>query len=178
MAFTIIPTKELVYSIKIRNEGITTPANYEDLIRMENRNIKKLARNLTNIEGAVYVDVVTPLQQAALGATLLYPDNVNGHPVAAGYAVIGKALAAKAEALLPERPVGLRALMVGKKQYHLVVVGREKYWIFASHQIAAANGWKQDKISGIFRRDIASLTYGGMVSEVDPDRFGVEAFWR
>lgn len=137
--FTIIPTKEFVYSDKIRNKGIASPARYEDIIRMEGQNIRKLSSELTNIADAVYVDVVAPLRMAALGLNLLYPENINGHPTAEGYSVIGKALAAGMQEILPKRPLGLNALMIDEKQYQLAAVGWKKYWVFASRREMVGN---------------------------------------
>ncbi|MGI9304016.1 MAG: hypothetical protein ACR2RB_15145 [Gammaproteobacteria bacterium] len=50
---------------------------------------------------ARYVDVVEPLQEAALSAPALYPQDTDGHPLAAGYEVIATAMAAAVRDQLP-----------------------------------------------------------------------------
>ena len=91
--FTIIPTRELAYEKKIVEGKISPPASYKKLVEMERRHIKKLANEIQSISGANYVDLVAPLQTAALGKKLLYPRKWDGHPGAAGYAVIASSLA-------------------------------------------------------------------------------------
>jgi hypothetical protein len=91
--FTIIPTKEYVYKDKILRDGVDVIPEYDSLISSEQKRIEWLEKGLIEIEEAVYVDVISDLQHAALDSLALYPKNVNGHPLATGYAVLGKAVA-------------------------------------------------------------------------------------
>jgi lysophospholipase L1-like esterase len=91
--FTVIPTKELVYAQRVRAEGLKPPAAYEQLVRDEAVNIAELARALAAVRRTRYVDVLTPLQQAARRGARLYRSDSDGHPAALGYTTIGKAIA-------------------------------------------------------------------------------------
>jgi hypothetical protein len=93
LIFTIIPTKELVYARKVEAEGLAAPPQYRELVTAETGRIRTPAAALGALPGARYVDVVEPLQQAALEPVALYPENINGHPVEAGYRVIGERIA-------------------------------------------------------------------------------------
>ena len=105
VAFTIIPTKELVFVRKVEQDGLTAPADYTSLVTAERANLERLAGELAAVPGAIYVDVLAPLQAAAIGSTPLYPANTDGHPMAAGYAVIGEVVA-----------VGVRGLVEGEDE--------------------------------------------------------------
>ncbi len=94
VAFTIIPTKELAYRRKVQAEGLVPPEDYQRLVTREAENIETLAGSIQALPHGTYVDVVTPLQESATENLSLYPANINGHPVSAGYAVVGRAVAA------------------------------------------------------------------------------------
>lgn len=92
LVFTIIPTKELVYAEKVAGEGIVVQDDYTSLVDKERKNLANLAAALSAIPEVLYVDVLSPLQEAAMDPAALYPEDKNGHPVAAGYEVIGLSL--------------------------------------------------------------------------------------
>ncbi|MFQ5586624.1 MAG: SGNH/GDSL hydrolase family protein, partial [Thermodesulfobacteriota bacterium] len=104
--FTIIPTKELVYAEKIVRDEISPPEDYRTLIFMEKHNIQELAAKLVHLPNSTYVDLTAPLQQAALRSVQLYPTNLNGHPLPAGYSEIAYVLASIVGQYLPEEPKG------------------------------------------------------------------------
>ena len=93
VTFTVIPTRELVYAQKVAQEQLDAPDTYRQLVRMESGNIEKLAGTIRAIPGARYVDLVLPLQTAALSDTPLYPRQWDGHPGKEGYGVIARTLA-------------------------------------------------------------------------------------
>lgn len=98
--FTILPTKELVYALVVRGAVADVDPSYAALVRAEAKNVAELAATLRSLEGARYVDVLVPLQDAALRGEPLYDVTRNGHPQEAGHAVIARALAGPiAEAL-------------------------------------------------------------------------------
>jgi tetratricopeptide (TPR) repeat protein len=103
VAFTIIPTKELVFARKVEQDNLTPPADYTSLVAGERANLERLAGEVAAVPGAIYVDVVAPLQEAALLATPLYRADTDGHPVAAGYAVIGETIAERVRDLMETR---------------------------------------------------------------------------
>jgi hypothetical protein len=90
--FTIIPTKELVYANKVSEEDLQVPQDYQTLVVREKANLEQLAGEIESYPRVVYVDVLQPLQQRAMQAAGLYPEDGNGHPIAPGYEVIGRVL--------------------------------------------------------------------------------------
>jgi lysophospholipase L1-like esterase len=101
VVFTVVPTKELAFANRVAASGLQAPAAYSELVRREQRNIDAFRASLVNDGGIAYVDVVEPLQHAAMGEVPIYPENENGHPVAAGYRVIAEALAPAVAGRLP-----------------------------------------------------------------------------
>ncbi len=171
VVFTVIPTKELVYAGKVKAEGLDAPADYSQLVASEQQRIAALRGQLESLPGALYVDVLVPLQRAALGEVSLYPDTVNGHPVAAGYEIIGRELARTVDDLLPPSPSGLYALMDGET-FNVLLISREGVWYFNSFDLIEANGWPAVELRTIELRDVLTLPHRGVVDAVDPARFG------
>ena len=169
--FTIIPTKELVYAARVEAEGVAAPADYNRLVTSERGRIADLRSRLESLPGARYVDLLEPLQQAALGELSLYPETVNGHPVAAGYEVIGSELARVVADLLPASPCGLFALM-DDDTFNVLLVNRNGVWYFNSPELIEANGWPPEELPTIALRDILELPHRGVVGSIDPARFG------
>lgn len=172
VVFTVIPTKEFVYAKKVEQTGVQATSAFSRLIAEEGWQIERLARTLGTVAGATYVDLVAPLQQAAAGPVALYPANENGHPVAAGYEVIGRAIAKSVEALLPRIPLGPVFVTVGKDKYLVYLVTPRGAWLVPSEQMLAANGWQPGRYPALTDRDIASLPRLGIVTEAAPERFG------
>lgn len=67
VVFTVIPTRELVYAQKVRTAGLAPPDSYLRLVEMERGHIDRLAAHIQSIAGSRYVDLVAPLQSAAVG---------------------------------------------------------------------------------------------------------------
>jgi hypothetical protein len=172
IVFTIIPTKELVYAGKVKSDSVVPPVMYTQLIEQESKNIQWLSDKLSNLEHAEYVDLVKPLQQAAMGPLALYLENINGHPIAAGYHVIAKSLYENTNKYLPDRPKGLYSIQVGKNEYQIILVKDNGVWAFKSEAIIEANGWPPGRVSAVTSRDIAHLPRRGIINHVDKDRFG------
>ncbi len=93
VVFTTIPTRELVFAARVAQEALEAPASYTRLIAMEQENIEELAGRIGALPGAHYVDLVKPLQAAALVNGALYPRLWDGHPGKQGYRVIATTLA-------------------------------------------------------------------------------------
>lgn len=172
LVFTIIPTKELVYAEKITLEGITSPADYQALVADERANIEGLAAELRRVPEAIFADVVAPLQEAARQAVPLYPDDDNGHPIEAGYAVIGKALATAIQPLLTASPEGLVAFRQDETHLLLFLARNGQAWLIPSLDIARQNGWSPDDIRLVEERLIRRLPLAGRMDRVDAERFG------
>ena len=171
VVFTIIPTKELVYAPRVAQEGLAVPDDYATLVDREAANIDRLSARIGAIPGAGYVDVVAPLQQAALRNERLYIDSTDGHPDVGGYRVIGKAVAGQISGLLPDAPGGLYSLVSGDEQA-VILVRDEGVWYFSTPEMAAKNGWPTTGLQTIQDRDLVNLHHRGIIAEVDPSRFG------
>jgi hypothetical protein len=194
IVFAIIPTKELVYAKKIQGDGLAPPAEYLKLVRDEQKNLLSLASQIGQIPHTIYVDLLKPLQNAALKSTPLYPRS-DGHPLQTGHEVIAKALAPAIERLLPLRPQGGILLKYGPKQSHRIfpesyiqietltqyvpkiidrifLVRDNQLWRFSSLKVFTQNGWKVEYLRGVKPRDIANLSYAGIIHKVDPEKFG------
>jgi len=171
LVFTIIPTKELAYAEKVAGESIALRDDYALLIDKEKKNLANLAAVLSAIPEVVYVDVLGPLQEAAMGPVALYPEDKNGHPVAAGYEVIGHAIANSVEQFMPSSPKGLYALVDGN-EFQIVLINEEGVWYFDNIDDIEANGWLPGELPEIEKRDLTMLPHNGIITTVNKARFG------
>ncbi|MGB5473589.1 MAG: SGNH/GDSL hydrolase family protein [Gammaproteobacteria bacterium] len=169
--FTIIPTKELAYADKVSAEGLEAPEPYRALVDAESGRVAALAAQLQAIDGARYVDVVSTLQRAALGNSALYPNDINGHPLAAGYKVIGDSIAAAITGLVPEPASGLYAFAKDSEIF-LALVNDEGLWYFQSEAVIEQNGWPEGEVPMVSPRQLLRLPFKGVIDRVDPQRFG------
>ncbi|OGT34266.1 MAG: hypothetical protein A2W28_07105 [Gammaproteobacteria bacterium RBG_16_51_14] len=161
IVFTIIPTKELVYSRKIENEQIEANPAYQALIRDEKTRVENFSKGLKAIEGVMYVDVVTTLQEEALRPVVLYPGDDDGHPLEAGYRVIGTVLAqAVGPSLLPLQDGFYADLSIDEIIITLVYVEKGEYWIVDDPEKLALN-MPRESIIGIKSRALTGLIYRG-----------------
>jgi hypothetical protein len=169
VVFTVIPTKELVYAKKVEQEGIRPPAEYTQLIQAESSRIAKFTDELRGIGRVVVVDLVAPLQQAALSGKPIYPESENGHPLQDGYGVIGAALGATVRSLLPPQPRGVVHVPIGHSRSSIFLVKDNKRWLFESEETLRAYGWTASAVPRIPPRDIANMPFGGVVSLIPPN---------
>ena len=172
LVFTVIPTKELVYADRVREEGLAPPDDYIALIRDESENILWLRGELDKISGAVYVDVVAALREAANRATPLYPENINSHPAEAGYEVIGRSVAEKIAPLLSEPVEGVVELRRDREPRRIYLVRNGKAWFVPSMDILRQNGWRPEDIRPIDERKLMRFELAGNIDNADPARFG------
>lgn len=100
VVFTVIPTRELVYAKKVESDKLIAPDQYQRLVSLEHKNIEELASSIRAVQGAVYIDLVQPMQLAAMSNTPLYPRKWDGHPGSEGYTIISNVLAAALDPLL------------------------------------------------------------------------------
>ena len=175
--YTIIPTKELAYAAKVKRAGLSIPNAYGQLVEHERQNVRELATALDGLPHGHYVDVIGPLQQAALQPLSLYPTSDDGHPVARGYQVIADALSPYVKRLLPAPPADGIAVLNDPKRpgESLVYLLRDGgVYLFTSRQALLDNGW--DWQPGRFRRvtlrDLAAYHNRGVIGVVDPSRYG------
>ncbi|MDH3315999.1 MAG: hypothetical protein OER43_09570 [Gammaproteobacteria bacterium] len=173
--FTIIPTKEYVFSEKLRLDGVVPPPVFERLVAEEGKRIADFADVLRAVADADYVDVTAPLVDAAIKGIPIYPSNVNGHPIEGGYAVIGDALGAAARAKLLQRPKGFFAVPVRENKAAFFLVSSDGVWRFPGIDHALNNGWSRDQMQVDSFRAFAGLPRLGILDVVDPERFGPDA---
>lgn len=170
--FTIVPTKELVYARKVSREDLSPPASYQSLVERESEHIAELVAAVASKVNVEYVDVVKPLQEAAMDSQTLYPSSTNGHPISAGYKVIGDTIAKHVFVHLPDKLEGLYAQNLGEDKYSLLLVNEEGVWRFTSAELIEANGWPPGDVPLIESRDLVGLPRMGIVEEIDRARFG------
>ncbi|MEE8321258.1 MAG: hypothetical protein V3R68_05395, partial [Gammaproteobacteria bacterium] len=76
-----------------------------------------------------YVDVISSLQQEALKPIALYPDSDNGHPIAAGYRVIGTTVAQAVGHRFQHLTDGLSLGVTINNIQTLLFIEKGNYWI-------------------------------------------------
>lgn len=156
IVFTIIPTKEYVYALKVRRDHLDAPPAYTKLITDEQRRIAWLSKALSALPGARYVDVADPLQQAALGKVALYTGGDDGHPAEPGYAVIARTLAPVVDSFLPPpTPAGPVAVRFGPGTYELGLIRGQTLWVFKD--ITGAKDGPPKGFRTVSPRDVAKL---------------------
>lgn len=172
LIFTIIPTKEYVYAEKLRSDGIELRQDYARLISAERKRISKLADVLDSMPDSVYVDLTDPLSTAARDGVALYPSDENGHPVAAGYAVIAEMLALAARDKVISRPLGLVAIPLSQSLSALYLVTVDGVRRIPDLALALKNGWSTEQIQVVSFRALEGLPRRGVLDVIDPGRFG------
>lgn len=173
-AFTIIPTKELAYAKKVAAGNINVNDEYRQLVSDEKRNLDELAAAIRKLPNVTYVDVLGPIQKAALTDTILYPESGDGHPIAAGYGVIGRAVAAEMDPKLVARPAGFYGLSLVGVVPRLVIINDEGQWSISRPEVIEGNGWSTQKVHLLPIADVANIPYRGELVSIDPARFGPE----
>jgi lysophospholipase L1-like esterase len=175
IVFTIIPTKEMVYSRKIDVEGISLGEEFQTLINDEKLNTQELAEALRQIDGALYVDIVAQMQEAAMSSKQLYPPDSNGHPFAEGYGVIAKSLLDAVNQAFTMPMSGAVGLTEDGELARIVVLTNEGLWDVPTVDILLENNWDLTQIPAIPHTWINNFPYLGTINEVDPERFSPEA---
>ena len=170
--FTIIPTKELVYARKLSGESLHVPLDFQTLVDREKANIDRLANDIRSYPGVAYVDVLQPLQQQAMQAAVLYPEDKNGHPIDLGYEVIGRvlAMAARSYISLPRRE--LVTMKVANGQYIYYLLQDNGLYIFESLEVIEGNGWPPGVVKMAAKEDIETLPLRGVINEINPSLYG------
>ena len=87
----IIPTKELVYGTFMKNKDIIIPENLVEIISKED-NLKNAVLQFCSEQNIICIDTTPALAQALQEGIRIYPESLNGHPLARGYEIIAKAV--------------------------------------------------------------------------------------
>ncbi len=128
--FTIIPTRELAYLPLLQSIGIAPPSEYTLLVAEESQRIADFSALLERLAPGSYIDVTAALQAAVQRGDFVYPNGVDGHPAAAGQAVIAAALATALKPLLPAALCGeFRLVDSGGATQQLGVADGRAYWL-------------------------------------------------
>jgi lysophospholipase L1-like esterase len=97
LVVVFIPTKELVYTELVQAQhGQLSPA-YSELVILENALRHEYLLFLNQLDIPV-IDGLIPLKQAARAHEIIYPE-LDGHPVARGYQVLGQYVAEELEGI-------------------------------------------------------------------------------
>lgn len=187
LLFTLIPTKETAMRKRIAAGDAEPPTAYRELVVDEASRIAWFSERLSALPHGRYLDVVGPLQRAALTSSGLYPTEPDGHPLADGYAVIARTLAQAidADALQPK----LGAYAVGPATddlRQLRLLTEDGWWLFDGVERFAANGWvdalsepgtgKAPAVPYSDGAEFSAAPYLGVIDRVDRSRFGPDAF--
>lgn len=173
LVFVTIPTKELVYASRIEQEGIEAPELYRRLLQDEGENIRNFSTYLAHLAGKpLVVDLLAPLQQAALTQPGLYPEGADGHPLEPGYRLIGETIAAAVRPLLTPVRDGLYSAVSadGDPVYLLLRAGMLRS--FETPALALDNGWRFEDAVPLEARDAMHASRRGPIATVDPDAYG------
>ncbi len=169
VAFTIIPSKELAYKRKIENLDLEVSQEFERLVQLEAANVRKLENQIKELKNVTYIDVITPLQQEAIAPKQLYPENVNGHPVANGYAVIAKAIAPVVDKLIPRKRRKLAKYPGVSEQYFLI---GDRGVIAMNGKTAEENGWSVNDADDVDLEEFSRRPFRGFTHSVNPEALG------
>lgn len=173
LVFTVIPTKELVYAKRLARDGISLDPKYSELIEKEQRNINELAQRLGRLSPRPdYVDLVGPMQDAALGNTRMYRSNINGHPVEAGYKVIADAIVPIISPYLQKVPNGLVKILEKNRPYEYFLVRGSQIYPFSAPQLVLDNGWKLDAANIVPERRLYGFLMKAPIGTVDHAKYG------
>ena len=166
--FTVIPTKEYVYSKKIDTENMSMNDEYNRLISEESERLLQLKTAFEEMQGAVYVDVASKLRDASVNPVALYLDDVNGHPIETGYNIIAKSLADEINKYIEPINNGLTIIKTVNDLQMLVFIKGEKFWILDDPENININ---QDvtELQTLRSRRITNLKYMGLIkaSQID-----------
>lgn len=177
LIFTTIPTTELVYAERVMKEQLQTPAVYQRLIASEARFIEGMESRLSGLSDADYIDVLTPLQQAALRDVPLYPFN-NGHPIEAGYAVIAQAMAPLVNTYIDTPPRGIVAVpepSIGEHDFSVFLVSDQVQRLIEPEELMRIDGWSKNDLQIVAARDLATLPRGPAISSRSPGQYSPKA---
>lgn len=163
--YTIIPTKEYVYSRKIKQNGIDMDASYKALIEDEADRIESFAKELNKISPGNYIDVADRLLQEVLKPVTLYPGNINGHPLPAGYGIIADEIGKKIKGEFNSKPIG--GIYISKTVNELtlpVFVRQGRFWIITGNISGLPEKTGRENLPNLEMRKLYQLEFGGYAS--------------
>lgn len=134
LVVTIIPTKEYVYSEKIKNESIDIETAYNKLVNDESERIHDFEKRTMEIKNIKYVDVANALKLKAMQPVGLYPPGENGHPVAEGYYTIAQEISPVVSSMLNKPEDGMAwGVFINRERYPFYLENG-RFWILIGEQ--------------------------------------------
>ena len=186
LILTLIPTKETAMSERVAAAQLDPPTAYLELIADERARSKDFVGRLRALPYGRYVDVIGPLQQAAMSGAALYPSDPDGHPLAGGYAIIADTLSRAINPHKLRSANGIYAVGISPNELRqLRLITNQGWWLFDGLASVTANGWintadgpdRQSAVSMPFSdgSEFANIPFRGVIDKEDRNRFGPEA---
>lgn len=181
LIITLIPTKEVVMAPRVQAAQLDAPEEYTALVRDETRRAEVFASYLKGLDQVTYIDLIKPLQQAALHRKGLYPQNLDGHPLTPGYRVIAETIAQSIDPAALRPSPGLYSVGFNPNEpFQFRLVTNEGWWLFDDPTLAIQNGWGQMTADGSVHlmsipsdgRIFNTWPYLGAIDRVDRKHFG------
>lgn len=166
VAFTIIPTKELIYEPLLTKNNIELTPDYTKLTALENFHLNTLKSAIEQLKDVTYIDTVAPLQQATLQSIDTYPSTTNGHPQPLGYQVIAESIHKALPDINLPTLTGTIGVKLSDTQFQLYYAKDFKLWQITSPEAAKAHQIDLDNVNIVNMRDIANYQHQGTISQM------------
>jgi lysophospholipase L1-like esterase len=154
LVVAFIPTKESAYAPLIAERGIAAPAGYLELVSEERQRREEFLASVSRLPDVHVIDLTSPLQDALLSGTAIYPADFDGHPVAAGYDIIAGRIAEVVSGLVPRQPCGPVQFQSRDDRWHQAMVLPDgSYWLTA----LAVDAGPREGVSRVEERFIDGL---------------------
>ncbi|MCB9030030.1 MAG: hypothetical protein H6619_03190 [Deltaproteobacteria bacterium] len=163
---TIVPTKETVYSKRVKQENIQLPDKYNLLVTDEGKNSDEIKAFIQTKPNLTYIEIAKALIENATSYSAFYPENENGHPNEAGHGLIAKVISEAIKPSLDQMLSGLIKVLSDHNEYDFYYIKDGMMWFVNSELIENKNS-----ISEIKLRELALFTPKGVI------RTKSEIFW-
>lgn len=144
LLLTIVPTKELAYSRRLAQEKVALRADYQELVDSEYYWIQNV-EDFLQAEQLEYVSVIEALQDELLRSNALYPSDQNGHPYAAGYAVIARQLADHLSSQISPLADGFYRVKISEAESWFYMLFNKRRYQFLSVAVVTQNGLRPEE---------------------------------
>jgi lysophospholipase L1-like esterase len=167
---TIVPTKELVYARRLQDESINLPDAFTRLIMEETARTEQLL-SFAQSAGISTIELLPALQEAVLKNNSLYPEDSNGHPLVAGYKLIGRIVSKEISEKLPPLKETLYQVTPGNGEtwYYLFRDGVLRK--FSGVEQVTENGWNAQEATQMEFEQLAFLLPGEAITAKDHVQF-------
>lgn len=109
---TALPSKELAYAKRVKSSALASDADpvpdaFERLVEDETRNVEELKALVEAHTTGAYLDLLNPIQQAAMTQDQLYSTDRDGHPTVVGHRVIAEIVSKQIASRIPALEDGI-----------------------------------------------------------------------